>query len=64
MPVWLDEVVRATLAVDPELRPPTMDALLVALDFRALDRAAAESRARVSRRRRVLGTSRSPNSAA
>jgi serine/threonine protein kinase/tetratricopeptide (TPR) repeat protein len=55
VPEWLDAVVRQTLRAEPSQRPPTIDALLVALDFRARDRAQAEARARLTRIRRFLG---------
>lgn len=49
VPPWLDEVVRGALAVEASQRPPTMRALLAALDYHARDRAAADSRARTRR---------------
>jgi len=53
VPAWLDAVVRRALLPEPARRHASLPELLADLDFHARDRAAAEQRARTTRRRRL-----------
>ncbi len=52
VPSWLDAIVRGALRPDPRQRPSSVDAWIIALDFRARERAEVDERARKLRRKR------------